>query len=141
MSAPMLPDFAALSLDDLKKLVVQLLVRVTALEEENARLREENARLKDLPRKPKLAPGGMDQAREADKRTTTKAARRQRRHKSRPKRTPPTHERTLTISVPAGSRRKGYETYTNPGSGALGPGRALPPRTLADPGRPDRGRA
>lgn len=112
MSAPMLPDFAALSLDDLKKLVVQLLVRVTALEEENARLREENARLKDLPRKPKLAPGGMDQAREADKRTKTKAARRQRRHKSRPKRTPPTHERTLTISVPAGSRRKGYETYT-----------------------------
>ena len=52
----------ALSLDELKKLVVQLLVRVSALEEENRQLRAENGRLKDLPKKPKLAPGGMDKA-------------------------------------------------------------------------------
>ena len=33
MSVPPLPDLDALSLDELKKLVVQLLVRVSALEE------------------------------------------------------------------------------------------------------------
>jgi cell shape-determining protein MreC len=44
-SAPPL-DLDALSLDDLKKLVVQLLRRVAVLEEENQRLREEMARLK-----------------------------------------------------------------------------------------------
>ena len=62
MSVPPLPDLDALSLDELKKLVVQLLVRVSALEEENQQLRAENARLKALPKKPKLAPGGMDKA-------------------------------------------------------------------------------
>ena len=66
MSVPPLPDLDALSLDELKKLVVQLLVRVSALEEENRQLRAENGRLKDLPKKPKLAPGGMDKASEPD---------------------------------------------------------------------------
>ena len=55
MSVPPLPDLDALSLDELKKLVVQLLVRVSALEEEIQQLRAENARLKALPQKPKLA--------------------------------------------------------------------------------------
>jgi hypothetical protein len=62
MLMPPLPDLDALSLDELKKLEVQLLVRVSALEEENRQLRAENGRLKDLPKKPKLAPGGMDKA-------------------------------------------------------------------------------
>src|SRR3954451_23884521 len=62
MSSPPLPDPDALSTDELKRLVARLLARVAALEEENRRLREENARLKDLPRRPKLAPGGMDRA-------------------------------------------------------------------------------
>src|SRR6188768_3033730 len=79
MSVPPLPDLDALSLDELKKLVVQLLVRVSALEEENRQLRAENGRLKDLPKKPKLAPGGMDKATEPHKRARTKQARRQRR--------------------------------------------------------------
>jgi hypothetical protein len=60
MSVPPLRDLDALSLDELKKLVVQLLVEVTALREENQQLRAETARLKALPKKPKLAPGGMD---------------------------------------------------------------------------------
>ena len=60
MSVPPLPDLDTLSLDELKKLVVQLLVRVSTLEEENQQLRAENARLKALPKKPKLAPGGME---------------------------------------------------------------------------------
>src|SRR4051812_22532077 len=113
MSVPPLPDLDALSLDELKKLVVQLLVRVSALEEENRQLRADNARLKDLPKKPKLAPGGMDKATEPDKRARTKQARRQRRKRQSGQRTPPvTEERTLVVEAPAGSRRRGFENYT-----------------------------
>ncbi len=54
MSVAPLPDLDALSLDELRKLVVELLVRVSTLEEENRQLRAENARLKDLPKKPSL---------------------------------------------------------------------------------------
>src|SRR4029453_820877 len=79
MSVPPLPDLDALSPDELKKLVVQLLVRVSTLEEENQQLRAENARLKDLPKKPKLAPGGMDKATEPDRRSRTRESRGQRR--------------------------------------------------------------
>ena len=107
------PDLDALSLDELKKLVVQLLVRLSAQEEENQQLRAENARLKALPKKPKLAPGGMDKTSEPDKRARTKEARRQRRKRQSGRRTPPvTTERTLVIEAPAGSRRRGFESYT-----------------------------
>jgi hypothetical protein len=113
MSVPPLPDLDALSLDELKKLVVQLLVRVSALEEEIRQLRAENARLKALPQKPKLAPGGMDKATEPDKRARTKQARRQRRNRQSGRRTPPvTEERTLVIEAPLGSRRRGFEPFT-----------------------------
>src|SRR3954471_8788381 len=113
MSVPSLPDLDALSLDELKKLVVQLLVEVTALREENQQLRAETARLKDLPKKPKLAPGGMNKATEPDKRARTKQARRQRQKGQRGRRPPPlTEERTLVVEVPAGSRRRGFESYT-----------------------------
>src|SRR3954469_2598996 len=110
MSSPPLPDLDALSADGLKRLVVQLLGRMAALEEENRRLREENARLKDLPKRPKLAPGGMDQASGPDQ--PAKARRRGRKGRGG-RRTPPvTEERTLTVAAPPGSRRKGYEPYT-----------------------------
>src|SRR3982751_5456645 len=113
MSPPPLPDLDSLSHDGLKRLVAQLLARMAALEEENRQLREENARLKDLPKRPKLAPGGMDQAREPDPQAASKAARRLRRKTRRGRRTPPiTEERTLTVTAPPGSRRKGYERYT-----------------------------
>src|SRR4051812_43926160 len=113
MSVPPLPDLDTLSLDELKKLVVQLLVRVSALEEENRQLRAENGRLKDLPKKPKLAPGGMDKASEPDKRARTREARQQRRKRQSGRRTPPvTEERTLVIEAPAGSRRRGFEPFT-----------------------------
>lgn len=83
---------------------------MAALEEENRQLRDENARLKALPKRPKLAPGGMDQATGPDK---AKATRRQRRRGRGGRRTPPiTEERTLTVAAPPGSRRKGYECYT-----------------------------
>ena len=64
-------DLDAVSFEDLKKLVVQLLVEVTALREENRQLREDIARLKDLPKKPQLAPGGMDKASEPDRRASS----------------------------------------------------------------------
>jgi hypothetical protein len=108
-----LPDLDALSPDGLKRLVAQLLARMAALEEENRQLRQENARLKDLPKRPKLAPGGMDQACGPDPQAASKAARRLRRKTRRGRRTPPiSEERTLTVTVPPGSRRKGYERYT-----------------------------
>src|SRR3954454_9102446 len=106
-------DLDTVSLEDLKKLVVQLLVEATALREENQQLRAETARLKDLPKKPKLAPGGMDKASEPDKRARTEQARRQRRKRQSGRRTPPvTEERTLVIEAPAGSRRRGFEPFT-----------------------------
>ena len=110
MSTPPPSDLDTLSIDELKRLVIRLLGRVSALEEENRCLREENARLKDLPKRPKLAPGGMDRATEPAGRAE---ARRRRRTSRGGKRTPPaTEERILTVAVPPGSRRKGYEPYT-----------------------------
>ena len=112
MSSP-LPDLDALPHDGLKRLVAQLLGRVSVLEEENRQLRDENARLKDLPKRPQLAPGGMDQASGPDRQATAKAARRSQRKARRGRRTPPiTEERTLTVAAPPGSRRKGHELYT-----------------------------
>src|SRR3954469_8696049 len=104
MSSPPLPDPDALSADELKRLVARLLARVAALEEEKRRLREENARLKDLPKRPRLAPGGMD-------RGTGPAGARGRRRPGRGGRRPPpaTEERVITVAAPPGSRRKGYE--------------------------------
>jgi len=105
-------DLDAVSLEDLKKLVVQLLVEVTALREENQQLRAEAARLKALPKKPTLAPGGMDRATEPDKWARTKEARRQRHKRQSGRRTPPvTEERTVVIEAPAGSRRRGFEPF------------------------------
>ena len=75
MPTPAPLDLEALSLDDLKRLVVELLLRVAAQEDEIRALREENAHLKSLPKRPKLAPGGMDKATEPDKRAKLKAAR------------------------------------------------------------------
>src|SRR4051794_4890071 len=110
MSSPPLPDLDALSADGLKRLIARLLARVAALEEENRQLRDENARLKDLPRRPKLAPGGMDRATEPASRA---GARRRRRTGRGGRRTPPaTEERVLTVAAPPGSRHKGYQPYT-----------------------------
>src|SRR4051812_36676268 len=74
------------------------------------RMHTENARLKDLPRRPKLAPGGMDRATGPAGRA---GARRRRRTGRGGRRTPPaTEERVLTVGAPPGSRRKGYQPYT-----------------------------
>lgn len=106
-------ELDALSLDALKELVLELLVRVAAQAEEIGKLRDELASSKKVPKRPKLAPGGMDQAGGPGKRDNPKGTRRSKRKKRGGPRTPPvTEERTLTVAVPPGSRRKGYETYT-----------------------------
>jgi hypothetical protein len=111
-SAPPL-DLDALSLADLKKLVVQLLTRVAVLEEENQRLREEIARLKALPKRPQLAPGSLDKASERGLSPRSKRPSRRRHHRQSGRRTPPvTEERTLVVEVPPGSHRRGFEPYT-----------------------------
>src|SRR3954471_3011667 len=116
MSVPPLPDLDALSVDELKKLVVQLLVEVTALREENRQLREDIARLKDLPKKPQLAPGGMDKASELDRRARTRQAGRQGHKRQSGRRPPPvTEERTLVIEgLPAARLRALHRAGSDP---------------------------
>ncbi|HEX6013996.1 MAG TPA: transposase [Geminicoccaceae bacterium] len=108
--APLPSDLDTRSLDELKRLVARLLARMAALEEENRQLREENARLKALPKRPKLAPGGMDRASGPDQ--SAKARRRGRKRRGSGRTPPVTEERILTVAVPPGSRRKGYLPYT-----------------------------
>ena len=104
-------DLDALSQDDLKTLVVQILTRIAVLEEEVARLREENARLKALPKRPKLAPGSMDKGTEPSRSPQSKVRHRHKRQ-SGPRTPPATEDRTLVVEVPPGSRRRGFEAYT-----------------------------
>ena len=55
-----LPDIDALTLDDLKRLVLRLLQEVAALKAEKAALREEMARLKGLKGRPPIELGILD---------------------------------------------------------------------------------
>jgi hypothetical protein len=109
-TSPPDPDTRSRSLDELERLVAQLLARVAVLEGENRQLREENARLKGLPKRPKLAPGGMDRASGPDRPAKARRRGRERRGGRRAPRA--TEERTLRVAPPPGSRRKGYEPYT-----------------------------
>lgn len=100
------PNVEALGLDGLKKLVLQLLEENAALKAENAALREEIARLKGLKGRPKITPSGMEKESEA------KAKRGRGRGRRRgAKRLGIDEERVLEVSVPAGSRFKGYEDF------------------------------
>ena len=57
-----IPDVDDLRVDELKKLVLQLVGEISALKAENAAQREEIARLKGLPGRPKIRPSGMETA-------------------------------------------------------------------------------
>src|SRR3954468_6465466 len=133
MSVSPLPDLDALSFDELKKLVVQLLVRVSALEEEIQRLGAENARLKALPKKPKLAPGGMDKASEPDKRARTKRAGSSapgRAHPAGDDGANPCHRGPGGLAAPR--LRALHRAGSHPGAAS----HPLPPRALGNTGRP-----
>ena len=99
------PDVDDLGLDELRKLVVQLLERIAALTSENAALREEIARLKGLKGRPKLRPSGMEQAIEPRRKRRTK------RRKGKRAKLVIHEERVITAEVPAGARFKGYEDF------------------------------
>lgn len=101
------PDLEALDLDDLKRLVVQLLEESARLRAENAALREEVARLKGLKGRPKLRPSGLDK--KAAGRRKAKAGRRQARRGRGAKRLAIDETRVLAAPHPPGARFKGYE--------------------------------
>src|SRR5689334_17007446 len=125
MSSPPLPDLDTLAADGLKRLVARLLARVAVLEEENRRLREENARLKDLPKRPKLAPGGMDRATEP----AGRAGARRRPHAA-------DHGGARPHGgAAAGLAAQGLPALHGPGPGARAAGGPLPAGALADAGR------
>ena len=99
------PDVDDLGLDELRKLVVQLLERIAVLMSENAALRDEIARLKGLKGRPKLKPSGMEKATEPRRKRRTK------RRKGKRAKLVIHEERIITVEVPAGSRFKGYEDF------------------------------
>ena len=105
MTAP--ADIDGLSLEALKVLVVQLLIKVADQERAIAELREENARLKGLSGRPRIKPSGMDNASEAKR--PGKLARRRRRGKIVPR--VAVEDRMIKAQVPPGSRFKGYESF------------------------------
>ena len=103
------PDIEALSLDDLKGLVLRHLEEIAALKSEILGLRAENARLKGLSGRPKIKPSGMDK--KAAVRRQSKDGRKQARRGKRNARLVIDEARRLTVAAPPGSRFKGTEDY------------------------------
>jgi hypothetical protein len=103
------PDLDGLSNADLKRLVLELLGRVTELERLVAAQREEIARLKNLKGRPTIKPGtpsGMDTH------TTSPGSSRKPGRRGRKASQLTIHEeRVMRAAVPAGSRFKGYEDF------------------------------
>ncbi len=100
-------DLDALDLDDLRRLVVQLVEEDARLRAENSALREEIARLKGLKGRPPLKPSGMDK--KAAERRKAKAGRKQARRGRGAKRLAIDEVRVIEASHPPVARFKGYE--------------------------------
>ena len=103
------PDLDGNGIDELQRLLIEALERITALTAENAALREEIARLKGLKGRPKIPPSkpsGMERA------SVPPAPRdKGRRGRSKSARLVLAEDRIVTAEVPIGSRFKGYEIY------------------------------
>ena len=102
-------DLDKISDAELKALVLQLLERVSGLEQENAALREEIARLKGLKGRPQLKPSGMEA--QATSRKEKPASRSKRRRGRKNARLRIDEEQILSLTAPPGSQFKGYEDY------------------------------
>jgi hypothetical protein len=105
MSPP--TEISGLSRSELEGLVVRLLGELADLKETVVAQRDEIARLKGLKGRPSIKPSGMEKG--TDPKPEGKRARRRGRGKVTPRVVPET--KVLRISVPAGSRFKGYEPY------------------------------
>jgi len=107
------PDVDALTVSELKRLLFASIEEIAALRDEVTSLRGEISRLKGLKAKPEIKaaaqkPSGMERA-------TEKAGRKANRKRRRGPKTPtvPVEERVIAVTdLPAGSRFKGYETFT-----------------------------
>ena len=104
--AALIPDVDNLSVDELKKLVFQLLEEISALRAENAAQGEEIARLKGLKGRPRIRPSGMEPA--TDPKPTGGTADKRRRGDAK---RVVTEERVITVVPPPDARFKGYESY------------------------------
>jgi Transposase IS66 family len=100
-------DLDGVGLDELKRLLLEALAKISELAEKNAALRAEIARLKGLKGPPQFKPSGMEKA------STPPAPRGKggRGGCGGSARMASVEERLLAVAVPAGSRFKGYEIY------------------------------
>jgi hypothetical protein len=101
-------DRDALSPGQLRELVAGLFVKLAELERTNTALCEEIARLKGLNGRPDIKPSGMDKATEP----ANPVKRGERRSRGKVRHRVSIEDRIVKTGVPAGSRFKGYETYT-----------------------------
>jgi len=102
-------DIDVLSVDDLKRLVVEVFEANAALRAENAVLRDEIARLKGLKGRPKLRPSGMERA--SEPKPPRRRGGKRRANGGKTARLSIDEEHVLRAEVPPGSRFKGYQTF------------------------------
>ncbi|MHC4917581.1 MAG: IS66 family transposase, partial [Planctomycetota bacterium] len=98
-----------LSLEELKRLVLELFEENAKLRSETQGLREEIARLKGLKGRPQVKPSGMDKRAKA--RRKAKQGRKQAKRNRGAKRLAVDEDRVIATPHPEGSRFKGYEDY------------------------------
>src|SRR4051794_13817646 len=128
MAAP--ADPSSLSRSELEAEVAALRGEVAELKQLIMALRAENARLKGLKAPPVIKPSGMAEA------TTPKRRGRPGRRHGKVVPRVPVETQVLWVAVPPGSQFKGYEPYQVQDLEIRASG-ALPPRVLANAGRPD----
>ena len=100
------PDLDRIGTDELKRLLLEALEKIAALTAENARLRQEIARLKGLKGPPSFKPSGMEKGNTPPTPPRGKGGR-----GGGGRRMALVEERVVRVSVPAGSRFKGYAIY------------------------------
>src|SRR5271165_4840460 len=104
---PSPPSLSGLSRAELEALLVEVFGEVAALKQVVVELRAEIAHLKNMPKRPRIGPSGMDKGTEPAK--CDQPADRRRRGKVTPR--VAIEEQVVNVRVPPGSRFKGYEPF------------------------------